>query len=64
MRRNLLFGAGGFVLGAVIFGAVATFAAGPATTPQVNTPAFQQMYSTCEGYMAQYAAPTTQAPQQ
>jgi len=63
MRRNLLFGAGGFLLGAVLFGAVATFAAGPTTPPARNTPAFQQMYSACQSYMAQYA-PSTQSTQQ
>ncbi len=68
MRRNLIFGAGGFVIGAVLFGAVASFAAGPSTvpytTPAINSPAFQQMYSACESFMAQYVPPATQAPQQ
>lgn len=74
MRRNLLFGVGGFVLGAALFGAVSAFAAGPASTPPTNTPvtsapvtstpAFQQMYAACESFMSHYAPPATQSPQQ
>jgi hypothetical protein len=62
MRRNLLLGAGGFMLGAALFGAVATFAAAPSTTPLMGSPAFQQMYSASASYMAQYYTPSTGAP--